>query len=169
MAGKVGAPKGNKNAEKWNLEESEKLLLKALDLADKKTTIKKIVGKEVVQFEAYEFDFIGEIACELDVYHELITRDIPERFPELKPIVKQLVGKLERNCYSNVKKENINVAVGIVNLKSNHKWTDRQEVDHTTKGDKLDAPQIIVTNSEVAKSFEDLKNMFNQDEVNDNI
>jgi hypothetical protein len=129
MAGKVGAPFGNKNAQIWTLEKASELLDKALKLADEKELIEKIVGKEVIHFEAYKYDFIGEISCELDVYRDLITRDIPIQHPELKNTVNKLVNKLERNCYSNVKKENINVAVGIVNLKSNHGWTDRQHIE----------------------------------------
>ena len=49
---------------------------------------------------------------------------------------------MERNCYSNTKKGIIKEATGIVNLKSNHKWTDRQ----TFEGDinlKKDVSEIF--------------------------
>ena len=136
----AGPPKGNKNAEKWTFEKSKELLERAIDLANEKETITKYSGKEKRTIEAYKYDFIGEVACELDTYHHNITRDIPNRFPELKTLVGKLVNLMERNCYSNTKKESINTAVGIVNLKSNHKWTDRVQNDHTTQGEKITPP-----------------------------
>jgi len=128
----MGAPKGNTNAQIWTLEKSSELLDKAIALTDETETI--IVDKTPV--EAYKFDFVGEIARELNVYHSLITRDIPKQHPELQGKVKLLVSKLEANCYSNTKKNKINTAVGIVNLKSNHGWTDRQQIEqHQTNID----------------------------------
>lgn len=123
--GKVGAPFGNKNGLIWTLEKANELLDKAIELANRKEWVK--IDKELV--EAYEFDFIGEIARELNVYRDLITRDIPKQHPDLQGKVNLLVNRLEANCYSNTKKGKINTAVGIVNLKSNHGWTDRQQIE----------------------------------------
>lgn len=137
----AGPPYGNKNAEKWTLEESAKLLESCIKLAAKKCEY-ATYGKKI---SGYEFDFIGELACELDTYHDNITRDIPNRHQSLKPLVTNIIRLMERNCYSNTKKGIIKEATGIVNLKSNHKWTDR--LDTTTKDEpindiKLDASQI---------------------------
>ena len=123
--GKVGAPFGNKNGLIWTFEKSSELLDKAIELTNRKEWVK--IDKELV--EAYEFDFIGEIARELNVYRDLITRDIPKQHPDLQSKVNLLVNRLEANCYSNTKKGKINTAVGIVNLKSNHGWTDRQHIE----------------------------------------
>ena len=123
--GKVGAPFGNKNGLIWTLDKANELLDKAIELTNRKEWVK--IDKELV--EAYEFDFIGEIARELNVYRDLITRDIPKQHPDLQSKVNLLVNRLEANCYSNTKKGKINTAVGIVNLKSNHGWTDRQQID----------------------------------------
>lgn len=117
----MAAPKKNKNAEIWTFAKSEKLLDKAIELAKKK--IMYTVSRDKVK--GYEFDFIGELACELETYHENITRDIPRRHPKLKDKVNYIIRLMERNCYSNTKKGIIREATGIVNLKSNHKWTDR--------------------------------------------
>ena len=136
----AGPPKGNKNAVKWTLEKSTELLEKAIELANEKETITKLAGKQTIKIEAYKYDFIGEIACELDTYHTRLTRDTPDHYPELKPLVSKLIKLMERNCYANTKKEMINTAVGIINLKSNHKWTDRVQNDHTTKGEKITPP-----------------------------
>ena len=134
--------KGNKNAEKWTLEKSEALLDEAIELTDRVCDY-VVHGTKVI---GYEFDFIGEIARHLKVYHELITRDIRDRHSSLKPKIKLLKNNLESNCYSNTKKGIINTAVGIVNLKSNHKWTDR--VDNTTKDKEIKPTTINFTSNE---------------------
>lgn len=123
----AGAPTGNTNAEKWSLELSEELLDKAIELTDETDVYIVGTGINAMKLDGYKFDFIGEIARELEVYRDLIPRDIPKRFPELKDKVSMLISRLESNCYSNTKKGLINTATGIINLKSNHKWTDRVE------------------------------------------
>jgi len=130
----MGAPIGNTNAEKWSLEESTKLLDKLLKAANDKDYYQIGTGINASMIEGYKFDFIGELSLEFEVYHHLITRDIPKRFPELRPTVDLLISLMERNCYSNTKKGIINTAVGIVNLKSNHKWTDRMESNQNVNG-----------------------------------
>ena len=144
----MGAPIGNTNAEKWSLEESTKLLDKLLKAANDKDYYQVGTGMNASRIEGYKFDFIGELSLEFEVYHHLITRDIPKRFPELRPTVDLLISLMERNCYSNTKKGIINTAVGIVNLKSNHKWTDRVSNDLTTGGDKINIPISSWANEE---------------------
>ena len=134
----AGPPYGNKNAEKWTLEESTKLLESCVELAGKKCKY-VTYGKEIT---GYEFDFIGELACELNTYHENITRDIPNRHQSIKSLVTKIIGLMERNCYSNTKKGIIKEATGIVNLKSNHKWTDR--LDTTTKDEPTNEINLSV-------------------------
>jgi ABC-type amino acid transport substrate-binding protein len=129
----AGPPIGNKNAEKWSIESSSELLDKAIELTDQTDFYIVGTGVNSMKIEGYEFDFIGEIARELNVYRELLTRDIPNRFPELKDKVELLISRLESNCYSNTKKGLINTATGIINLKSNHKWTDRVETKQDVK------------------------------------
>lgn len=107
----MAAPYGNKNAEKWTLEETQKFLLKALELSKKR-----------------EFDFIGEIARELDTYKEIFTYLI-DKHKELKTLYITILTNIEANCFYNAKKGNIKEATAIVNLKSNHNWTDRQQID----------------------------------------
>ncbi len=134
----MAAPKKNKNAEKWSDVKSLDLFNKA-DMLVKRKTNYIVNGKSI---EGYEFDFIGELADELEVYRDLLQRDIPSRFPQLKGRYTKLKNRLETNCYSNTKKGIINTAVGIVNLKSNHGWTDRQQTDVTTGGDKINLTPI---------------------------
>lgn len=126
----MGAPEGNNNSEVWTFDKSEKLLIEAIFLSNEKETFNIKNGERVLSVTGYKYDFIGEVARELDTYHENITRDIPNRHEALKPLVTKLIRNLEANCYSNTKKGVIKEGTGIVNLKSNHKWTDR--VDNTS-------------------------------------
>lgn len=109
-----GAPIGNKNAEKWTLEESLELFNKALELS-----------------HGDEYDFIGEVARDLGTYRTLFDY-LADKFSECKQIYNQILNTLEANCFEHSKKGKIREATAIVNLKSNYKWTDRQE--HTIPG-----------------------------------
>ena len=68
----------------------------------------------------------------------------------------------EANCFNNIKKENINTAAGIINLKSNHGWSDRIQTDHTTKGDKIET-QFIVGTKEHGDEVKDFVNDIKED------
>lgn len=124
----AGAPIGNTNAEKWTFEEAQNFLFTAYDMAKRKCDY-NVNGKTV---KGFEYDFLGEIASELDSYKEIFTY-LTDKFNELQPLYNKLLGRLESNCFSNSKKGIIKEATAIVNLKSNYKWTDRNE--QTNKGD----------------------------------
>ena len=137
----VGAPKENTNAEKWNLKDAEKFFNDAIDLSAEYDKDK----------DTYKYDFIGEVARQLNSYKEVFTY-LKDKYPtELKELHKRLISTLEANCFYNSKKGNINTAIGIVNLKSNHGWTDRADL---TSGDKpISAPTTIQV--EITKPNED--------------
>ncbi len=120
-------PIGNKNAEKYSKKDALKLfsdsLKKSMEMVDG--------GVE------YKYDFIGEVARDLKTYHYIYAH-LVNRFPELDSMFIELRANLEANCYCNTKKGKIREATGIVNLKSNHKWTDRN--DHTSS-DKSMSPK----------------------------
>lgn len=120
----AGAPKENKNAEKWTLEESMNFLNKAIQTAKKK-----------------KLDFIGEVAQELDTYRDIFTY-LKDKFTECKPLYKRLEQECEANCFAHGKNGDIVPSLAIVNLKSNHGWTDR--VDNTTKGEELKQTTNII-------------------------
>lgn len=135
----------NTNAEVWTFEEATKLFNKALEMVDDEELYIVAGG---IKTEGYKYDFIGELVRELKneykdkkVYRELMNTHLPERFPIFKDLYKQILSALETNCYYNTKKGIINTAVGIVNLKSNHKWTDR--TDTTTKDKEIQQTTII--------------------------
>lgn len=120
----VGAPKQNTNAEKWTFENAEKFFKDALELS----------------FDE-QYDFLGEIAKKLGSYIDVFDY-LTDKFPSLNELKKQIKRNCEANCFSNSKKGNINTAIGIVNLKSNHGWTDRADL---TSGNKpIQAPPAII-------------------------
>lgn len=110
--------KGNDNAEKWTIEESNDLFDRAIELSN-----------------SSDYDFLGEIAKDLNTYIDVFDY-LVDKFPELKSKKTRLKRNCEANCFSNSKKGKINTAIGIVNLKSNHGWTDR--TDLTTKGEQIE-------------------------------
>jgi hypothetical protein len=93
--------------------------------------------------KSIEYDFIGEIAKELDTYIDVFDY-LVNKFPSLKRYKTQMKRNCETNCFSNIKNENINTAAGIMNLKSNHGWTDRLQQDVTTGGKSLNAPLLNI-------------------------
>ena len=127
----MAAPDKNTNAEKWTLDEAKSIFKEAIVLTYEKEN------------NTYKFDFIGEVARELHLYKEVFTY-LKDKYPnELTELHKELISTLEANCFYNSKKGNINTAIGIVNLKSNHGWTDRQQTDITTNGKDVSTAPII--------------------------
>ena len=150
----MAAPYGNKNAEKWNFRQAICLFNDAIDLTNRKETVNVTnqKGELTNVFEVYAFDFIGEIAGELKTFHKLFVH-LTNRFPILKRKHELLLNNIERNCYSNTKKGYIKEATGIVNLKSNYKWTDR--ADLTTNNESINIQQPI-TVEQARKLLEDI-------------
>jgi hypothetical protein len=130
----MAAPKGNNNAEVWTIEEATELMNNALELSKDK-----------------EYDFIGEIAKELDQYKEIFSY-LADKFESLKSIHKKIISNCEANCFYNGKKQNITPSLAIMNLKSNHGWTDR--VDNTTQGEKVN--QSVLSNESISKLIDKL-------------
>ncbi len=131
----------NVNAEKWNLENATELLNKGLGLSEQKETF-HVNGREV---RGYTYDFIGEIARDLKSYHHVFSY-LADQFPSIKHIHKRIKQNLEANCFFNGKRGIIKEATGIVNLKSNYNWTDRNhevretssEITVTIEGEECD-------------------------------
>ena len=118
----------NTNAEKWTEEEAIKFMGEALELSHNE-----------------DYDFIGEIAKKLKVDKGTFDYLIG-KFTKLKRIKKHILSNCESNCFRNGKNGDINIAMAIVNLKSNHGWTDRAETT-IQGGDKpLQVNQINLGN-----------------------
>ena len=108
----------NKNAEKMTEQECIDIMNTAIELA---RTSQETDEKGVT---SYKYDFIGEVCNDLGITRHHISH-WGERFKSIVELKKTLKAILESNCYDNTKKGRINTAVGIINLKSNHQWTDR--------------------------------------------
>ena len=119
----------NKNAEKWDLETSIKFMEDSLILAKEK-----------------KHDFIGEVARDMNEYRELYTY-LKDKFKECEAIYKRIIQECETNCFSHGKKGDIVPSLAIMNLKSNHGWTDR--VDTTSKGNELSIKPIEWVSNDV--------------------
>jgi len=116
---------GNQYNEHWTFEQSSIFLDKAIEISKKK-----------------DFDFIGEVAREQNSYKEVYNYII-DKFPQLKHKLTQIKSNCERNCFYNGKNGDIIPSLAIMNLKSNHGWTDR--VDTTTKDEKLPSSKTVIS------------------------
>lgn len=139
--------KGNKNAEKWNEKDAVEVFDKAVSKASEKFTY-TVSGRKI---EGYAYHFIGEIASELNLYHELF-RYLASKYEKCGELSKVLLNRLESNCFSDSKKGIIKEATAIMNLKSNYKWTDR--LDNTSDGEKLTTTIINLGDGEKPKDDE---------------
>ena len=134
----MSAPIKNTNAEKWALEEANNFFDLAIGL----------VTEYDQEKDTYKYDFIGEVARQLGSYKEVFTY-LKDKYPnELKESHKRLISTLEANCFYNSKKGKINTAIGIVNLKSNHGWTDRNDI--TTKDKEIQTTIVKWGDNEIS-------------------
>ena len=148
----MAAPKGNNNAEKYDLDAAVKMFNDAIDMTNQKEEV-KINGEKI---QGYKYDFIGEIAGELNTFKEIFNHLLSRFKKELKYLNNQLHTNIERNCYYNGKKGAIKEASAIMNLKSNHKWTDRR--DQTSSDGSMTPKTSIIT----TMSKEELKEALNK-------
>lgn len=113
----MAAPEGNTNSEKWTEDEATEFMTNSYYTIQEKN-----------------LDFIGELARDMGQYRDLYTY-LVDKFPHLKLMYKKILQECEANCFSHGKKGEINSALAIMNLKSNHGWTDR--IDQTTNSKDL--------------------------------
>ena len=124
----MAAPKDNSNAEKWDEVTATQFMEDSLTMSQEK------IGAQ------YTYDFIGELARDMQQYKEIFSY-LSNKFPHLKTIHNKIISNCEANCFYNGKSQNIVPSMAIMNLKSNHGWTDRQ--DTTTGGDKIQSTPVI--------------------------
>ncbi len=122
----AGAPKENKNAQVWSIESATELYNEAIKLTK----------------EDDGLDFIGEVAKKLNTYRDVFTY-LNKTFTGVNHLHNRLVSNVEANCFSHGKNGDINTAMAIMNLKSNHGWTDR--IDTTTKGGKVSNEKVSIS------------------------
>ena len=123
----------NLNAEVYTIDRARELYLNAID---KSNETEERTNEKGIKQKGFKYDFIGELARDLkankDTFNYLV-----KKFPELQQLHNELHYRIEQNCFSNIKKNFIKEASGIVNLKSNYKWTDRTQIDLSAEQKKL--------------------------------
>jgi len=131
---------GNQYKEFWTIEKAQELLERAVKESENK-----------------ENDFIGEVCRNIKTTRNNL-KYIAEKFPTLEHLLDEVKSNCETNCFQNAKKGEINVAMGIINLKSNHGWTDRSESNVNVKNDFKH-----YTETELENKIKDLLNKKNAD------
>lgn len=126
----AGAPKGNTNAEKWTLEEATSFMNEAVKLSKSKY-----------------YDFIGEVAQEQDSYHHVYSY-LVDKYPSLKSMFNKIKANCESNCFFNGKNGDIVPSLAIMNLKSNHGWTDRVTTDNRHQFEQPLFPDVSKNNGD---------------------
>jgi len=126
----MAAPKGNTNAEKWTLEEATSFMNEAVELSKSK-----------------RYDFIGEVAQAQDSYKEVYNY-LVDKYPSLKRLLNKLKSNCESNCFYNGKNGDIVPSLAIMNLKSNHGWTDRVTTDNKHQFEQPLFPDVSKNNSD---------------------
>jgi hypothetical protein len=131
----MGYENNGKNSEVWTLEESEALFLKCLEVAKDKTRD--------------DNDFIGEVALTCDTYLTQLDY-LKKKYPELlNPIYNNIKSCCEANCFRNGKTQKIVPSMAIMNLKSNHGWTDRVEQNTTVKDERKGVSDLFPDEEEI--------------------
>lgn len=110
----AGPPIGNTNAEKWSEESATELFNKALCISADK--------------DSGDNDFIGEVAQTAGT-NLSIMEYLRNKYPNLLSVYDQIKRNCEANCFRNGKRGTITPSLAIMNLKSNHGWTDRNTVE----------------------------------------
>lgn len=116
------APKGNKHNEVWTLKKSKDLYDKALIMAQEGALTLTSIAKELGVY-THVFDYILE-------KHKNSSVD----FTSIK---KEILKCIEDTTYTGALQGSYVPSVAIFALKNNHGWSDKQEIDHTTKGESI--------------------------------
>lgn len=118
----MAAKKGNKYAEKW----------------DKKTVLKTL--NHLLHLIKTDKIFYLTIAlAQIELYAD-IWNDWSKKFEDDKEVslaIKMVEGQLEANLLQLSATNKINATIAIFVLKNKYKWSDKQEIDHTSKGESI--------------------------------
>lgn len=114
--------KGNKNAEKW----TKQVVLDHLE-----QILKDIEDNKLV--------YLGIALANIGLYNDVWMWWV-DKFGDDKVVIrtiKRIEAKIEANLLSQALTNKVNSAIAIFVLKNKYKWSDKQEIDHTTGGDKI--------------------------------
>ncbi|SDJ95522.1 DNA-packaging protein gp3 [Pedobacter sp. ok626] len=118
----MAAKKDNKYAEKW----TKQVVLDHLTQILQKVKTDKIF-------------YLGVALAELDLYHQ-VWSEWTKKFETDKQVsdtIKRIEGLIEANILQLAGSNKMNTAIAIFVLKNKYKWSDKHEVDHTSKGESI--------------------------------
>ncbi|RAJ24985.1 terminase small subunit [Pedobacter cryoconitis] len=118
----MAAKRGNNYAEKWN-----------------KTTVIKALNKIYFHVEDNKVVYLAISLVDSELYPD-IWQYWTTKFKdddEVIRAIKRIEAKIEANLLSQALTNKVNATVAIFVLKNKYKWSDKQEIDHTTGGDKI--------------------------------
>jgi hypothetical protein len=118
----MAAKKGNKYAEKWD-----------------KITVLEALNSIYADVEKNRIFYLGVTLANIDLYNTIWT-DWQDKFREDKEVsqaIKRIEAKIEANLLSQAASNKINATIAIFVLKNKYKWSDKQEIDHTSKGESI--------------------------------
>ena len=79
-------------------------------------------------------------------YMNNVTRQSMYDWQEFSTLIKRCIDKKETNLEKGVLSGKLNAAMGIFSLKQLG-WRDKQEIDHTTKGESINKIEVTVKGS----------------------
>ena len=146
--------------------------LKSLIMAYDKKKIYEQAKEVIVKHKLFFIeDIVAFLPCDKTTFYRFFDINSNE-YNELKELLETNRTELKVSMRSKWYKSNSPaLQMALMKLIGNQEELRRlsmQHIDHTTGGDKMDKPTVIVNTPDVAKAFEDLKQMF-EDEANDNI
>ena len=118
----MAAKKANKYAEKWD-----------------KLTVLKVLNQIFQNVKDDKIVYLGIALANINLYSD-IWNDWSNKFKEEKEVslsIKTVEGQIEANLLSQAFENKINSTIAIFVLKNKYKWSDKQEIDHTSKGESI--------------------------------
>jgi hypothetical protein len=112
----MAAPKGNKNAEIWTIEEALKYSEIVLDYV--------ISNDDCVS--------IQEAACNTGQYNEILIY-LGNKFEIDFHAIKKANSIIEQRIYKKALQNKYNSTIAIFGLKNNHGWKDKHEIEQKTE------------------------------------
>lgn len=118
----MAAKKGNKYAEKW----TKQVVLDHLEQIQQKVKADNIF-------------YLGVALAELNLYHQ-VWSEWTKKFGDDRHVsdtIKRIESLIEANILQLAGSNKMNTAIAIFVLKNKYKWSDKHEVDHTSKGESI--------------------------------
>jgi len=118
----MAAQKGNKTAEKWT-----------------KVTTLKLLSRILLDVKKDKIFYLGIALAQIDLYPQ-IWEHWQTKFKDDTDVIvaiKRVESQIEANLLQQSATNKINATIAIFVLKNKYKWSDKQEIDHTSKGESI--------------------------------